>query len=117
MAHFMRGDIEKAYDDFTAALCLDGGAEKACYFRGIASWALGRLDEAHMDFSQSLDRNPLQAEVLVCRALLRCQMGDSAGALADSEQVLAIAPDSAEARDLQDLLTVEVVNDAGELGP
>jgi len=108
VAFFLRGDIEKAYSDFTEALRLGERSERAYYFRAIAGWALGQHDEALTDLSESLKIDPLQTEVLFCRALLRSQRGDAAGALADTEQVLAIDPDSAEATDLRDLLTEQI---------
>ena len=108
VAFFLRGDLERAYSDFTEALRLDERSERAYYFRGIAGWALGQADGALKDLSESLKIDPLQTEVLFCRALLRSQRGDSAGALTDTEQVLAIDPDSAEAIDLQNLLTEDI---------
>ncbi|MBN1838001.1 MAG: tetratricopeptide repeat protein [Spirochaetales bacterium] len=106
-AHFQHGNLGEAREDFSEALRLDDSSERAYFLLGITRWALGEGGEAMLDFSRSLERNPLQVDVLACRALLRCEMGDSAGALADTEQVLAIAPDSPEAADLQELLTVE----------
>lgn len=111
MARFERGDLEEARGDFSQAIESDDRSERAYFLRGITRWALGELGEALLDLTESLERGPLQVDVLVCRALLRCQQGDSAGALSDTEQVLAIAPDSPEARDLQDLLTVELTGD------
>ena len=109
-AFFLRGEPASAQEDFSEALGLDRENPRAWYLRGVARWALERTSDALADLGASLELNPVQPDVLVCRALLRCQVGDSAGALADSERVLAVAPDSSEAQDLQDMLTVEATH-------
>ncbi len=74
---YFSGDLERSYDEFTAAIEAGSEDPRARYFRGLAALRLGRLDEAEADFSAGAD---LEARALggwpVSRSLERIQGHD-----------------------------------------
>lgn len=94
---FEKTDFEGAVADFTKAIELNGQQLEFCfYFRGIALYRLGRLDEAIADLGKAitLKQHP---RFYADRGNLLAQRGDIDGALADLNRVIEIDPKYAKA--------------------
>ncbi|MFM7035222.1 MAG: hypothetical protein ACKOYJ_08590 [Planctomycetia bacterium] len=71
---YYAGDFQQSYDQLTAAI--EGGTKdpRAFYFRGLAAWKLGRLDEAEADFTSGAAHEAgSQGNWPVARSLERIQ--------------------------------------------
>ncbi|GAA1940790.1 tetratricopeptide repeat protein [Kitasatospora viridis] len=89
-------------DDLTGALAdLDRAVallpDPAMLFnRGTVREALGQWKEAIADFDEALAADPDEPDALLHRAICRGRTGDRAGAAADRERFLLLAPDREE---------------------
>ncbi len=84
-----QGRPSAAAADYTQALAMSPNAY-AYYHRGLAYVALGKFDQAHSDFDAAIALSPDYGAVYGDRAQLRFKLGDLAGAIADTEQSLAL---------------------------
>jgi tetratricopeptide (TPR) repeat protein len=94
------GDEQGAMDDLTQALELNQNHSKASltfFFRGMAQQKLKNSQEADNDYTQALQLNPNFAEAQYNRAVIRGELGDLWGAIADLNQVLQSQPENANA--------------------
>jgi tetratricopeptide (TPR) repeat protein len=93
----MLGRFADSLVDADAALAQDGQRAEAWVFRAAALRHLDRAQEALRDIERALALEPGSPEALLERGILRQLQGDTAGARADWENVLANSPDSAAA--------------------
>lgn len=91
------GRYREAADDLTAALRDDPRRVDALVLRATALRHLGRLDAARDDITRALGEEPDNPEGLLERGILRQRGNDPAGARADWQRVMEIAPDAAAA--------------------
>jgi tetratricopeptide (TPR) repeat protein len=94
------GSLERwqdAVDDLTHALEEDPHRSDAMVLRGSAWRHLGQLDLAEDDIARALTMDPENPEGLLERGIIRQRRNDAAGARADWEHAIALAPDSATA--------------------
>ena len=97
ISRFENNDFAGAVADFTKAIELNGQNLEFCYyFRGIALYRLGKLDDALVDLSKaiSLKQHPRFYDD---RGNLLAQKGDFSGALVDLNKALEISPQYAKA--------------------
>lgn len=76
------GKEEKAIEFLDKAIEKYEGYEQAYERRGVANHRLGRLEEAILDFTKSINLN-INSEALIGRAIIKRQLGDMNGALED----------------------------------
>jgi Flp pilus assembly protein TadD len=91
------GSLERwqfAVDDLTHALEVDPHRPDAMVLRGSAWRHLGKLDLAEDDIARALAMDPENAEGLLERGILKQRRNDPAGARADWEQAIMLAPDT-----------------------
>ena len=94
---FEEKDFEGAIADFTKAIELNAQQQEFCfYFRGIALYRRGRLDEAIADLSKaiSLKQHP---RFYGDRGTLLAQKGDFDSAIADLNKAIELEPKNAKA--------------------
>jgi tetratricopeptide (TPR) repeat protein len=82
-AYLCLGKSERAVEDCTAALNIDGKLTNAFFTRGQAEKNLGQTEKAGEDFSHALDLNPDRADIAAARGAMFQQM---AAAAADREK-------------------------------
>jgi tetratricopeptide (TPR) repeat protein len=87
------GDRAGALQDLSQAISLDPGYPWSYVDRGKLYLGLSRGQDAQADFSVALRLDPGRFETHALRAEARGLVGDTAGALADWEQVVALEPD------------------------
>ncbi len=85
---------QDAVDDLGRALDNEPRRADALVLRGVALRHLDRLDLAREDVDRALLLDSGNAEALLERGILRQRRNDSAGARADWQQTIAVAPDS-----------------------
>ncbi len=97
ISRFEKNDFSGAIADFTRAIELNGQNLEFCYyFRGIALYRLGKLDDALVDLSKaiSLKQHPRFYDD---RGNLLAQKGDLDGAIADLNKAIELLPHYAKA--------------------
>ena len=97
ISRFEKNDFEGAIADFTKVIELKGQNLDFCYyFRGIALYRLGKLDEALADLSQAitLKQHPRFYDD---RGNLLAQKGELNGAISDLNRAIEIQPTYAKA--------------------
>lgn len=85
-----QGHLSVAAADYSRALARSPNAY-AYYHRGLAYLALGKLDQAHSDFDAAIAHSSDYGAVYGDRAHVRFKLGDWVGAIADTDQALALA--------------------------
>jgi Tfp pilus assembly protein PilF len=94
---FEKNDFEGAIADFTKAIELNAQQLEFCfYFRGIALYRRGRLDEAITDLSKAINLKQ-HPRFYDDRGNLLAQKGDFEGAMADLNKAIEIEPKYAKA--------------------
>ncbi|MCR0980731.1 tetratricopeptide repeat protein [Roseomonas pecuniae] len=93
----MLGRFADSLADIDRALAQDAQRAEAWVFRAAALRHLERPQEALRDIERALQIEPGSPEALLERGILRQLQGDTAGARADWESVVANSPDSAAA--------------------
>jgi tetratricopeptide (TPR) repeat protein len=77
----------------TAQLSVEKAPASWMYFnRGLAFKALGKLDEAHGDYSRAIELDPSFAAAYANRGNVRIVRNDVNGAMADFRKALALDP-------------------------
>ncbi|WP_376090278.1 tetratricopeptide repeat protein [Roseomonas sp. CCTCC AB2023176] len=104
------GRLRDAFADADRASSLDPQRVEPWIYRAAALRRLDRPQEALRDIERALALDPASPEALLERGILRQLQGDSAGARADWESVIANSPDSAAADLAQQNLAL---NEAG----
>ncbi|HWL81334.1 MAG TPA: tetratricopeptide repeat protein [Roseomonas sp.] len=104
------GRYAEALQDLDHAVAEDGSRPDSWVFRAAALRHLDRTDEAMRDVQHALELEPRHAEALLERGILRQLKGDTAGARADWQETIRVAPDSAAADLAQQNLAL---NEAG----
>jgi len=104
------GRYAEALQDLDQAVARDGSRPDTWVFRAAALRHLDRTDEAMHDIEHALSLQPHHAEALLERGILRQLKGDAAGARADWQETIRVAPDSAAADLAQQNLAL---NEAG----
>jgi tetratricopeptide repeat protein len=97
ITRFEKNDLEGAIADFTRAIELNGQQLEFCfYFRGIALYRRGRLDEAIADLSKAITIKQ-HPRFYGDRGNMLAQKGDLDGALTDLNRAIEIEPKYAKA--------------------
>jgi tetratricopeptide (TPR) repeat protein len=104
------GRYREALQDLDVAVGQDGSRVESWAFRAAALRHLDRTEEAMRDVEHALALNPRHPEALLERGILRQLKGDTAGARADWQRTITLAPDSAAADLAQQNLAL---NEAG----
>ncbi|MXP63685.1 tetratricopeptide repeat protein [Roseomonas sp. M0104] len=104
------GRYAEALQDLDHAIAEDDSRPDSWVFRAAALRHLDRADEAMRDVQHALGLEPRHAEALLERGILRQLKGDAAGARADWQETIRVAPDSAAADLAQQNLAL---NEAG----
>ncbi|MGB3297086.1 MAG: tetratricopeptide repeat protein [Phormidesmis sp.] len=99
IAHFNQGHLLEAIADYTQALAIFPTAY-AHYHRGRAYVALNEFDRAHLDFDAAIALSPDYGAVYGDRAWLRLKAGDWVGAIADTDQALALTANLQPLKDI-----------------
>lgn len=97
ISRFEKNDLNGAIADFTKVIELNGNQLEFCfYFRGIALYRLGRVDEALADLNQAiaLKQHP---RFFDDRGNLLAQKGEFETAIADLNRAIELAPNFAKA--------------------
>ena len=97
ISRFEKNDFPGAIGDFTRAIELNGQNLEFCYyFRGIALYRLGKLDDALVDLTKaiSLRQHPRFYDD---RGNLLAQKGDLDGAIDDLNRAIELSPQYAKA--------------------
>lgn len=94
--HAAAGHDELAYDDFSAALELDGKSWRALHNRGVQLAAAGKNKAALEDFNAALELHHEFPMAYYNRAEVRYDLGDFEGALADYNAAAKRLPEDAE---------------------
>lgn len=97
LARLQAGDRPGAIDAFGRALRLDPRHFWALYHRGIASFGLGRFNDARADFHACVTLAPDKAECFYNRALALDALDRPGPALADLDRALELARGFADA--------------------
>ncbi len=87
---FQQGHFSAAVADYTSALALSPSAYAYAH-RGIAHLALGQIVPAHADLDAAIALSPDYGMPYGDRAYLRFKANDLTGAIADTQQALALA--------------------------
>lgn len=92
-----QGRPQSALQSFEAALCEGANDFGVLYHYALALRATNRLADAEATLKQALDLEPKNADAYAALADVRLALGDSRGAMAALEAVLAERPDWADA--------------------
>jgi len=88
------GRYGEALQDLDRAVGLDGNRAEAWVFRSATLRHLDRPEDAMRDAERALSLEANNPEALLERGILRQLQGDTAGARADWQQIMRVAPDS-----------------------
>lgn len=88
---------EKAIEAFDRALRLDASHHQARHNKGLALFALGRPEEARLEFEEALKTRPSFPEALVALGHLRARSGDLDGAVELYRKAIETDPSSGTA--------------------
>jgi len=91
--HFEQGRIDQALTDYDAAIAADPRFYEARFNRGIARARLHRFRDAISDFDACVGARPGAPDAWCNRGIVKGLSGDRAGAVADLERALEVAPD------------------------
>ena len=69
VTYYNKGDIDKAIEDYNAAIALDPGFAEAYTHRGQSYHDRGEIDKAITDYNKAIELNPELAEPYTCRGL------------------------------------------------
>jgi len=98
MAYYEKGAWGAAITAFDEAIRLDPRSERAYTNRGAARLHLGDAQGAVEDFTQALELNPSQPDVLFFnRGNAHALAGNTVGAISDFTRAIEIRPDFARA--------------------
>jgi len=97
--YFQVHDFDKAIADYSAALKLDGHADKAYYGLGLAKGRNGDIPGGIKDLSVYLDRHPDDSYGYTKRGIRYLWIGDDKNAEKDLTKAITINPRNAEAHD------------------
>ena len=97
IAHWHKGDHDKAIVDYTEAIRLDEKFNGAYWGRGWAYEKKGEYDKAIADFREAIRLNPENAEAYFSRALAYGDKGDHDKAIADFSEAIRLNPKKAKA--------------------
>jgi len=100
-AHLHRGDLDAAARDDAAALALKPDGEAAIMIRGLVEARQGDISSALKDFEYIQQREPRDEEAFnaSCYTRALAKLDIESRALPDCENAVALAPESANARD------------------
>lgn len=89
-AYFELGNLDGTIRQSNNALAMDQSLTRAWYLRGKAYLAQNELGSALEDFSQGLDRDPQDVDLLVARCTTHARLGDDGAAATDCDAALAL---------------------------
>jgi tetratricopeptide (TPR) repeat protein len=100
-AHLHRGDLDAAARDDAAALALKPDGEAAIMIRGLVEARQGNIPAALKDFEYIQQREPRSEDAFnaSCYTRALAKLDIESRALPDCEKAVALAPQSANARD------------------
>lgn len=86
------GEAQKAFEDFDAAVALDGKQWRAIHNRGVSHALLGDTEAAIADFTRTIELNPGFGNAWFNRGELMYENRDFAAAVRDYNQALRLNP-------------------------
>ena len=92
VAYFEIGEFEKAFENLTMAISLNGENGVAFINRAELNKKWKKLTEAEIDYGKAIEISPQDATYWRCRAYLRKEKGELEKALADFKQAKNIEP-------------------------
>lgn len=97
--YFQLGDFEKADNDLTLAIKLDGKHSQAWFWRGMVRGRQGKLTEAISDLSVFIKRHPNSSLAYTKRGVRYIWKGELENAARDLLRAIELNPVNAEAHD------------------
>jgi len=91
-----RRDLDRARDDFDAAIHLDAASAWTYNSRAVLHMQSGEVEPAIADYEQALRRKPDYAFARANLGYARLQKGDFDGALSDLDKAIRLAPPRVE---------------------
>jgi lipoprotein NlpI len=91
VANLLAKHPDKAYDDFTEVLMLDGLNARAFYYRGLTSMMRGRFARAAGDFTRALEVEPDYGLAALNRGVCKARTGRHKEAVEDIKLAMMIA--------------------------
>jgi serine/threonine protein kinase/tetratricopeptide (TPR) repeat protein len=89
----LKGNHQKAEEEFTTAIKLDGEYAAAFRNRGFARFRTEQFEEAEADFTAALDRGAPPIQVYLYRAQVREKLKNADGAAADRRAAARLSPE------------------------
>ena len=89
---WIKGEIDKAFDEWNTALGLDPANTNAWDSRGVGWVNLGMLKNAGADFDKAIQLDPENASAFSNRGMSRWLFGDHAGAIEDEKDATRLEP-------------------------
>ncbi|MEJ2107398.1 MAG: tetratricopeptide repeat protein [Acidiferrobacteraceae bacterium] len=97
--YFKTHQFDKAVADFSAAIRLDGHADKAYFGRGLALGRNGNVRQGIKDLSVYIGRHPTDSYGYTKRGIRYLWLGDDSSAEKDLSMAIKLNPKNAEAHD------------------
>jgi tetratricopeptide (TPR) repeat protein len=96
VANLLAKHPEKAYDDFTEVVKINGQNARALFYRGSASMVLEEFARAGADFTRALEIDPEYGEALLNRGVCYAQTGKYEEAAVDLKRAMMAAETDAQ---------------------
>jgi len=102
--YMQKGDFDKAEETLEKAASTFSAGREVFYNLGEVHFSKGQMDEATKYFQTASERDAAWAKPVFKLGLVALNKGDTAGAVTAMEKVIALEPNSAEAKQAEALL-------------
>jgi Flp pilus assembly protein TadD len=96
---YLQDDLQRAVEDFSAAIKLDKRQDRAWFGRGMALGRMGRIDESIADLDVYIKRHQRDSVALTKRGVRNIWRNNLADAERDLTRAVKVDPKNAEAHD------------------